>query len=203
MHDALPTKSHYPDYDVMKEQAHWDPHTQSIVVSRLHTEYNFRFLTYVEAEQLRVLAGLLTGDDRPDIVSYIIGHIDESLGGGFGEAERKAGVPKAQDLVRQGLHLLDASSVLLFQAPYISIDKDKQKLLLEGLGEDRAQPQSTWRGFPVKPFFMKLMSLSHQAYYSHPTVWSEIGYGGPAYPRGYIRAHPNQLDPWEAKKSGQ
>ncbi|HZG77560.1 MAG TPA: gluconate 2-dehydrogenase subunit 3 family protein [Paenibacillus sp.] len=203
MHNTLPTKSHYPDYDVMKEQEHWDPHTQSIVAARLHSEYGFRFLTLVEAEQLGILAGLLTGDDRAEIVSYIVSSIDESLGGAIGESERKAGVPKAQELMRQGLRLLDAASVLLFQAPYISIAKDKQRLLLEGLGEDRPQPEPTWRGFPAKPFFMKLMSLSHQAYYSHPTVWSEIGYGGPAYPRGYIRAHPNQLDPWEAKKSGQ
>lgn len=203
MNNALPTERHYPDYDVMREQEHWDPHTQSIVVARLQAEYGFRFLTVVEAEQLRVLVGLLTGDDRSEIVSYVIRHIDESLGGSIGEAERKAGVPKAQELVRQGLHLLDAASVLQFQAPYISLDKDQQRLLLEGLGENRAQPEPTWRGFPAKPFFMKVMSLSHQAYYSHPTVWSEIGYGGPAYPRGYIRAHPNQLDPWEAKKSGQ
>jgi len=203
MDNALPTESHYPDYDVMREKAHWDPHTQSIVVARLHPQYGFRFLTVVEAEQLRILSSLLTGDDRAEIVTYIVGYIDESLGGAVGEAERKSGVPKAQELVRQGLHLLDAASVLLYQGPYLSIGKDEQRLLLEALGEDRAQPEPTWRGFPVKPFFMKLMSLSHQAYYSHPTVWSEIGYGGPAYPRGYIRAHPNQLDPWEAKKRGQ
>ena len=203
MNDALPSKSHYPDYDVMKEQAHWDPNTQSIVVARLHSEYGFRFLKHIEAEQLRIVASLLTGDERPEIMSYIVSHIDESLGGAIGESERKAGVPKAQELVRQGLRLLDAASVLLFQGPYISIAKERQRLLLEALGEDRPQPEPTWRGFQAKPFFMKLMSMSHQAYYSHPTVWSEIGYGGPAYPRGYIRAHPNQLDPWEAKKSGQ
>jgi len=25
------------------------------------------------------------------------------------------------------------------------------------------------------------------AFYSHPWAWNEIGFGGPAYPRGYIR----------------
>ncbi len=24
-------------------------------------------------------------------------------------------------------------------------------------------------------------------FYSHPWAWNEIGYGGPAYPRGYMR----------------
>jgi len=25
------------------------------------------------------------------------------------------------------------------------------------------------------------------AFYSHPWAWNEIGFGGPAYPRGYMR----------------
>ena len=25
------------------------------------------------------------------------------------------------------------------------------------------------------------------AFYSHPWAWNEIGFGGPAYPRGYAR----------------
>jgi len=30
-------------------------------------------------------------------------------------------------------------------------------------------------------------------------VWSEMGYGGPAYPRGYYRIEAGVTDPWEAK----
>ena len=36
------------------------------------------------------------------------------------------------------------------------------------------------------------------AYYAHPTAWSEIGFGGPASPRGYVRMDENRRDPWEA-----
>ena len=36
------------------------------------------------------------------------------------------------------------------------------------------------------------------AYYAHPTAWSEIGWGGPASPRGYVRMDLNERDPWEA-----
>ena len=28
------------------------------------------------------------------------------------------------------------------------------------------------------------------AFYSHPWAWNEIGFGGPAYPRGYMRLQP-------------
>jgi hypothetical protein len=39
------------------------------------------------------------------------------------------------------------------------------------------------------------------AYYAHPTAWSEIGWGGPASPRGYVRLDFNERDPWEAAEA--
>ena len=38
-------------------------------------------------------------------------------------------------------------------------------------------------------------------YYSHPTAWSEMGFGGPASPRGYVRMELDRRDPWEAAES--
>jgi hypothetical protein len=35
------------------------------------------------------------------------------------------------------------------------------------------------------------------AYYSHPWAWDEIGFGGPAYPRGYMRIENGLPEPWE------
>ena len=38
-------------------------------------------------------------------------------------------------------------------------------------------------------------------YYAHPAAWSEIGFGGPASPRGYVRIGLDERDPWEAQLS--
>ncbi|MGH8181653.1 MAG: GMC family oxidoreductase [Steroidobacteraceae bacterium] len=38
-------------------------------------------------------------------------------------------------------------------------------------------------------------------FYAHPTSWSEIGYGGPASPRGYVRMDYDRRDPWEAAQA--
>ncbi|MGZ4229300.1 MAG: gluconate 2-dehydrogenase subunit 3 family protein, partial [Solirubrobacteraceae bacterium] len=32
---------------------------------------------------------------------------------------------------------------------------------------------------------------------SHPWAWNEIGFGGPAYPRGYARLGAGQRENWE------
>ena len=41
------------------------------------------------------------------------------------------------------------------------------------------------------------------AFYSHPWAWNEIGYGGPAYPRGYMRLGEGQREPHQATEAGE
>ena len=52
---------------------------------------------------------------------------------------------------------------------------------------------------PPATFFKQRMArdIVH-AYYAHPTAWNEIGWGGPASPRGYVRMGFDERDPWEA-----
>jgi hypothetical protein len=55
-----------------------------------------------------------------------------------------------------------------------------------------------WGAMPPKRFFIHhLVDQTLRVYYSHPDAWSEIGFGGPASPRGYVRL--TRRDPWEAK----
>ncbi len=45
-----------------------------------------------------------------------------------------------------------------------------------------------------------IADITH-AYYAHPTAWNEIGFGGPASPRGYVRMQLDRRDPWEAAEA--
>jgi hypothetical protein len=49
-------------------------------------------------------------------------------------------------------------------------------------------PKNTWS---------VLMRAVLSAFYSHPWAWNEIGFGGPAYPRGYARLGAGQRESWE------
>jgi hypothetical protein len=43
-----------------------------------------------------------------------------------------------------------------------------------------------------------------EAFYSHPWAWNEIGFGGPAYPRGYAAFGNPELgerEHWEAPEA--
>jgi hypothetical protein len=58
---------------------------------------------------------------------------------------------------------------------------------------------AAWGSMASETFFkMRMARDIVLAYYAHPTAWSEIGWGGPASPRGYVRMDFNERDPWEA-----
>jgi hypothetical protein len=192
-------KTHYPSYDVMKEKEHWDEHTRSIVESRLYPNTKRTFLKWKEEEMLRVICSHLVADQRAKLIDFIISHIDQTLSSSVGEGQRKSGVPEAKVLVRKGLIALNKSAVEKYQVSFIGLDSEAQHQLLLDVSQSRAPDLPEWEGIPQQEFFKKLHTLTIESYYSHPVVWSEIGYGGPAYPRGYVRTQLGQLDPWEAQ----
>ncbi|GFZ94363.1 hypothetical protein GCM10008018_45870 [Paenibacillus marchantiophytorum] len=190
--------TYYPTYNVMDEQKEWDPHTRSIVAARLIREQSYGFLTNVEAETLRTWCGLLMDDHRGDIIQYILSHMDQALTDNKGEGQRKRDTPPIRHLLRQGLKGIDEAGWLAASLPFFKLDEPAQRQIMRQISTATYPPTRSWDGIPQKALFQKLLQLSVDAYYSHPLVWSEIGFGGPAYPRGYVRTAPGQVDPWEA-----
>jgi hypothetical protein len=45
------------------------------------------------------------------------------------------------------------------------------------------------------------MRYACTAFYAHPWAWNEIGFGGPAYPRGYKNIGVGSREPWEHKET--
>jgi hypothetical protein len=56
-----------------------------------------------------------------------------------------------------------------------------------------------WQDLKPNLFFKTLLKELISIVYSDPSIWSDIGYGGPAFPRGYYSFGPKQFDQWEAK----
>ena len=59
-----------------------------------------------------------------------------------------------------------------------------------------------WQGIDARHFFTHvLLKRVAGLYYTHPDAWNEIGFGGPASPRGYVRLGFDERDPWEARET--
>ena len=75
----------------------------------------------------------------------------------------------------------------------------EQQLDLIGAMQRGELHDAEWHGMPSDLFFSeRVLHDLYGAYYSHPSAWSEIGFGGPANPRGYVRLNKDRRDPWEA-----
>lgn len=195
----MSVRSHYPSFNVMKEQDAWDDHTQSIVASRLEPKKELRFFTAEEAQLMRQISSLLVNDQNPEVLDYVVGHIDQALYQSPGEGQREAGVPEASILVRAGLQAIERGAQAQYGCSFTELELQRQKDFVQQLSRFNAEPKDVWGHIPQKPLFTKLMSMTVEPYSSHPAVWSDIGYAGPAYPRGYVRTQMGQLDPWEAQ----
>lgn len=192
-------KTRYPSFNVLDEKDEWDDHSQQIVTSRIDAVVGFQFLNEQEAEILRSVSSLLVDDSSPDALAFVVAHIDQTLFSSPGEGQRKVGVPSAPELIRQGMSAIDQSSQHMYSVSFTNLNAEQQKRIIQDISAARAEPAVVWKGIPQKDLFDKLMRFTVESYCSYPRVWSDIGYAGPAYPRGYVRTQLGQLDPWEAK----
>ncbi|MBO8164043.1 MAG: gluconate 2-dehydrogenase subunit 3 family protein [Brevibacillus sp.] len=196
-------RSHYPTYNVWDQHEHWDPHTRQIVAQRRTPVISHSFLTRQEAMLVQTLAGVLTDEYRQEVLTFVTQHIDQSLNSPVGESQRKAGVPEKKVLYRLGLSGINEASHRLYRRDFIGLKQPEQEELLRRVEKGTVPETSAWQQVAPQDFFQKLLYDVVNAYYSHPLVWSDIGYGGPAYPRGYVRVEKGLVDPWEAKKDGE
>ena len=195
----------YPTYDVMAPDkwAHdWDPKTRRVVLDRLHNVPERAFFSPREYATLAaVCARLLPQEDRPvDRRIPIAPFIDRRLDQGSGNGYRYEDMPWDDAAYQRGLAGIDETGQTLFGRQFTDLQAAEQDVVLAAL-EDGEPPGATWRDLPAKRFFRNLLQDVIQVYYAHPAAWDEIGFQGPASPRGHIRLGLDKRDPWEAEEA--
>ena len=193
-------RTRYPSFNVLDEREAWDTHTQAIVTSRISKSQSCTVLDGEEYKLLQQVCSVLVDDGREEVIQYVLAHVDQTLKDtATGEGERRTGVPERKMLILEGIRHLDK---FLLQVTGKKTSKCEAQLLTEVLRQisDGRADYSKWSSDLQREWFLKMLNLTVEAYCSHPIVWSEMGYAGPAYPRGYVRGDIGRLDPWEAKE---
>jgi hypothetical protein len=124
--------------------------------------------------------------------------LDAKLFTNQGDGYRDARLPPLRESWQRALLALDCESQRVYGARLHELSALNQDALLCAVQEGRCNDPA-WGAMPPQVFFAKrLLHDIVTAYYSHPSAWSEIGFGGPAAPRGYVRMGFDRRDPWEA-----
>lgn len=194
----------YEGYDVLQKRVSpsWDDTTREVVRKRLHEVPERRFLEADEWETLEaVCARLIPQPDRSAGPVPIVPFIDERLQNNEGDGYRYENMPDLRACWRLGIAGIEKEAHRRHHKRFTMLDSEVQDEILRAIqnGEVRGDP---WEELPPKRFFTDtLLKTVVGIYYAHPAAWSEIGWGGPASPRGYVRRGLNEHDPWEADEA--
>ena len=192
----------YPAYDVLDkwDTPSWNAQTRAAVSERLDQVPERRFLALEEWTILQAIVDrLVPQPDREEPVP-IVPWIDDMLHHNRTPGFRYADMPPMREAWRQGLRAIAAEARSRHGTPFEELPPGLQDQLLRDVEYNRVESRH-WADLPPGGFFKHhLLKEVVAVYYSHPDAWSEIGYGGPASPRGYARLLLNERDPWEAEE---
>lgn len=195
-------RSPYPSYNVLDkwDSPSWNEQTRDVVRKRLYEVPPRQFFTEEEWETLEaVCERLIPQPDRPEHPVPIVPWIDQRLVQQRGDGYRYEDMPPMRQAWRRGIKGINEESRRCFGKRYVELSAEQRDEVLKAIQKGKVEADA-WQDVPAERFFTTLLKTVVGVYYAHPAAWNEIGYGGPASPRGYVRLGANQHDPWEAEE---
>jgi len=168
----------YPDYDVLANAEHWDAVTREVVLERAHTIPPVRFFDALEEAVLRPFLDVVLAQDRDPRIP-VFEMVDAKMHAGQLDGYRYEDMPEDPETWRIVARGLRAEG-------FLEADHEARLKLVERF----TQGDFEWEGVNVERAWSVVMRGALSTFYSHPWAWNEIGFGGPAYPRGYMRLQP-------------
>jgi hypothetical protein len=190
----------YPGYDVLakRQTPSWNEQTRRVIDERLAVPREPRFLTEHEFATVTALADRIVPQPRHRPPIPVVALVDTKLLQDRQDGYRQEGMPREREAWQRGIRALDNEARTAYGAAFRELGPDHQDTLITRM-EQGDMHDPAWDGMPVKAFWkQRVLHDIVMAYFSHPFAWNEIGFGGPASPRGYVRLGYDKRDPWEA-----
>jgi hypothetical protein len=193
----------FPGYNVLNkmDSPSWNEQTRRVVNKRLQQIPERRFFDPEEWETLEAICSrIIPQPERQDSPVPIAPFIDSKMFENQQDGYQFADMPSMREAWKLGLKAIDEESLNRFGALFRKLSAENQDDILRSVQEGKVE-SAIWRQLPPARFFSsRVLSDIPSVYYAHPQAWNEIGFGGPASPRGYFRLDADRTDPWEARE---
>lgn len=180
-------------FDVMAQSRHWDEATSAVVVQRLGLPVHIRFFDRAEEACANALFDQLL-DQREEPRVPVTPMVDARLAEQQFDGWHYEGMPRDDQAWRLTLAHLDGDARALHGRVFADLEWEDQTALLHQVHDLHDEP---WHGLPAERVWSLWTRYACTAFYSHPWAWNEIGFPGPAYPRGYKNLGLDSRDPHE------
>jgi hypothetical protein len=183
----------YPDWDVLEQADHWDPVTREVVLARVEEPPPFRFFEDAdERRTLKAFCDVVTAQDGEPRIP-VLGMIDAKFSAGELDGFQYAGMPDDRDLWRIVARGLDEVA-----SGFAAATPETQREIVKRFSQGELEG-GAWESLDVPTAWKVVTRAILAAFYSHPWAWNEIGFGGPAYPRGYAALGVGKTESWEPR----
>lgn len=194
----------YPDYDVLEQAGHWDETTRRLVLDRVENVPPFRFFDARERETVKAFCDALTAQDEEPRIP-VAAYIDEKLHDGGSDGYQYFDMPDDSETWRLIVRGLDEEARALGAPSFGEAGLDTRVDICHRFSQAKLTG-GAWRELNVSRAWSLAVRYACEAFYAHPWAWNEIGFGGPAYPRGYSRFGSPHLDTaeresWEGEQA--
>ncbi len=185
----------FPGFDVSTQSAHWDVATRTKVMRRTEPPTAPRFFT--EREQVTATAlfdQLLYQRAEPRVP--VMNMVDARLADHETDGWHYETMPPDDQAWRASLAALNADSQERHGCSFAECDWDQQSELLHSIQD---LGPALWHGMTAAHVWSLWTRYGCTAFYAHPLAWNEIGFDGPAYPRGYKNIGVDRLEGIEVR----
>lgn len=179
--------------DVMRQVPTWDVATAGVVLKRITPPPPVRFFNLAEEAIGRALFDQLL-DQRGEPRVPVFEMVDARLAEFETDGWRYADLPEDGEAFRRSFAALDEDAQSSCGADFARLEWDDQAKLVQVVQQTGSEQ---WHDLHAGHVWSLWTRYACTAFYGHPLAWNEIGFGGPAYPRGYKNIGINAREPWE------
>jgi hypothetical protein len=185
----------FPGFDTLSQSSHWDPVTTGVVLARIGPLPPLRFFTPRQEAVARALVDLIL-DQREEPRVPVFELIDQRLAELSTDGWRYEDLPHDPDAWATSVEALDDDAGTRFGAGFAELGWEQRGSLLQEILDLDGEK---WHGMRADRVWSLWSRYACTAFYSHPWAWNEIGFPGPAYPRGYKNPGVNAREPFEVR----
>ncbi len=191
----------FDGYDVLGQVSTWDEVTAGVVLRRLGPPEPMRFFAPSEESVAGALFDHLLGQwDEPKVP--VLAMVDRRLSEDRTDGWHQADLPPDQRAWHLTLPLLEEDASDRHGRGFAALSRDQQAAVIQSVQDRAGDAAGDWRGLPARHVWSLWTRYACTAFYAHPWAWNEIGFGGPAYPRGYKNVGLDKREPWERPERG-
>jgi hypothetical protein len=193
-------RGRFPGFDALSEVHRWDAVTAGVVLARLAPTSDLSFFTPAENGAVTALTDLLLAQDGEPRVP-VVAMIDARLAADETDGWHHDDLPGDREAWRRSLAALDQDAADLATQPFARLDRERQAMIVQRV-QDLGEDGKSWHDLPAHWVWSLWTRYGCAAFYSHPWAWNEMGFPGPAYPRGYKNPGIDAREPFEVPDHG-